>query len=217
MMKRGLQPKPRSCMHVDRRAAHNTPAIPLDIILCIIEYFHPPKVYSSGYPDYGREEKVRLDSLCSLAGLSTKWLEPCCRMIYRDVWASKDNPKRNQLFMRTLQERPAIGLFVKRLFIRDWAVVDSVHLMPNISTLGLDKRRKEMESKSLLKLKHINRHVIFHESNWTLSEPEWEEASTSWPLLESITFKHTHPHFSDSFQSRQLSFPSLHTIAWVDA
>lgn len=198
----------------DGRRMH-MPTIPLDIIICILECFRPPEVYRAYFnPENDPDDKVRLGLLCTLASVSTKWLEPCRRMIYRDFSALECNPTRNRLFMRTLEENPAIGPLVKRLFIADWTIINSIYLMPNISTLRLYNKPKEVDSKPLLTLKHL-KHLIFRGSNGTFTEQEWEAALTSWPLLESIMCKHIRPQFSDAFRTRYTSFQSLHELAFV--
>lgn len=112
--------------------------------------------------------------------------------------------------MRTLDERPALRLLVKRLFISDWTVINSIHLMPNISTLLMNGKLQEIDPKPLLE-QHI-RHVIFGGQSFT--EQELEDASVSWPLLESLAFNYVVPEFSNVFRSRCTLFPSLHTLTF---
>lgn len=172
---------------IDGERSARIPPLNLDIISNILERRFELFANSWDFRHGAHHWQPRQAQLLDLCIVSSQWLEPCPRLLYRGFYAH--NSDSIVKFASALRQNPALGLYVRYLFVRNWDIAHSVSLMPNIELLWLYARDLPIFiSSSILLLKRV-RHVNFANGEFKVARADGETARTAWPHLETLVSK----------------------------
>lgn len=197
-----------------------------DIISIILEHFEPDQrfedfanslgIHYSGIDCSAYQWQPRQAQLLYLCTMSSQWLEPCRRLLYRGFYAS--NSDNIVKFASTLRKYPTLGRYVHYLFIDNWDIALFVTLMPNIQLLWLYAPHAGLPiflNSSILSLKRL-RHITFISGvgRFKIAWADEKTARTAWPLLETMVSR-THVLFPLCLAPGRAPFASLRTLDWM--
>jgi hypothetical protein len=154
-------------------------------------------------------------SLLSFCRVSSQWLEPCRRQIYRAIHAEFHPRYSVQLFASSLEHSPHLGAYVRELYIESWGIVFFASLMPNIKVLWMaGVRLLGCLDTQILLLRHVQE-VKFASGRFDIAPEAHELASNAWPGLRSLIFGDLEAPCSPPLLSKRDPFSAVCQVARI--